>query len=187
MVIQPLTDSRSQRYYILATDVPVAERTLLLKQGETFGVFNEFGDIDAAARREEGLYNAGTRYLSGLSLSLASHRPLLLSSTVRRDNLLMVVDLTNPDLYVAGQLVLPRGTLHINRTKVLWLDVCYEQIRIRNFSLAELEIDLALSCSGRLRRHLRSAWPGRVRDAAGSIRPRLLIPPSCCATTGWTG
>jgi len=143
MVIQALTDAE-QRYYILATDVPVAERTLILKQGETFGVFNEFGDIDAGARREEGLYNAGTRYLSGLSLSLASHRPLLLSSTVRRDNLLMVADLTNPDLYVAGQLAFPRGTLHINRTKVLWLDVCYEQIRIRNFSLADLEMDFAI-------------------------------------------
>ena len=43
-----------QRYYILAPEVAVPERTLVLKQDDTFGVFNDFGDIDAAARHEEG-------------------------------------------------------------------------------------------------------------------------------------
>jgi glycogen debranching enzyme len=133
------------RHYILATDVRVPERTWVLKSGDTFGVFNDFGDIDTAARHEEGIYHAGTRYLSRLTLTFASHRPLLLSSTVRRDNLLMAIDLTNPDLYVAGDLVLPRGTLHFNRTRWIWRDVCYELIRIRNYSRAKVGIDLALA------------------------------------------
>src|SRR4030095_15128146 len=144
MAAEPLIDAGKQ-YYILATEVLVAERTRVLKHGETFGVFNEFGDIDTDARREEGLYHAGTRHLSRLCLTLASHRPLLLSSNVRRDNVLMAVDLTNPDLYVAGNLVLPRGTLHINRTKLLWDDACYDLIRVSNFSLASVAIDLTLN------------------------------------------
>jgi len=143
MAAEQLIDA-GQQYYILATEVPVAERTLVLKQDETFAVFNDFGDIDAEARYEEGLYHGGTRFLSRLTLTLASHRLLLLSSTVRRDNVLMAVDLTNPDLYAGGQLVLPRGTLHINRSKFIWRDVCYELIRVRNFALATVAIDLAV-------------------------------------------
>jgi glycogen debranching enzyme len=143
MAAEQLIDA-GQQYYILATEVPVAERTLVLKQDDTFAVFNDFGDVDAEARYEEGLYHGGTRFLSRLTLTLASHRLLLLSSTVRRDNVLMAVDLTNPDLYVNGSLVLPRGTLHINRSKVIWHEVCYELIRVRNFALATVAIDLAV-------------------------------------------
>src|SRR5262245_61961965 len=143
MAAEQLIDA-GQQYYILATEVPVAERTLVLKQDDTFAVFNDFGDIDAEARYEEGLYHAGTRYLSRLTPSLASHRLLLLSSTVRRDNVMMAVDLTNPDLYINGSLVLPRGTLHINRSKVIWHEVCYELIRVRNFALTTVAIDLAV-------------------------------------------
>ncbi len=144
MAAEQLIDA-GQQYYIVATEVSVAERTYVLKQGETFAVFNDFGDIDAEARTEEGLYHAGTRFLSRLKLTLASHRPLLLSSTIRRDNVVMTVDLTNPDLYVAGRVALPRGTLHINRTRHIWHEVCYELIRVRNFALATVAIDLALS------------------------------------------
>ncbi len=143
MAAEQLIDA-GQHYYILATEVPVAERTLVLKQDETFGVFNDFGDVDAEARYEEGVYHAGTRFLSRLTLTMSSHRLLLLSSTVRRDNVLMTVDLTNPDLYVAGNLLLPRGTLHISRSKFIWHDVCYELVRVRNFALASVAINLAV-------------------------------------------
>jgi len=135
---------QEQQYYISATEVPVAERTLVLKQDDAFGVFNDFGDVDAEARYEEGLYHAGTRYLSRLTFTIASHRLLLLSSTVRRDNVVMGVDLTNPDLYVNGSLVLPRGTLHLNRQKFLWHGVCYELIRIRSFALTAVTVDLSV-------------------------------------------
>ena len=144
MAAEQLIDA-GQQYYIVATDRPAADHTHVLKHGETFAVFNDFGDIDSEMHAEEGLYHEGTRFLSHLKLTLASHRPLLLSSTVRRDNVVMTVDLTNPDLYVASEVVLPRGTLHINRSRHIWQDVCYELIRVRNFALADVTIDLALS------------------------------------------
>ncbi|HXS26981.1 MAG TPA: amylo-alpha-1,6-glucosidase [Steroidobacteraceae bacterium] len=131
-----------QRYYILAPEVPVPEHTLVLKNDDTFGVFNDFGDIDAGARHEEGLYHEGTRFLSQLVLKLAGHRPHLLSSAVRRDNLLMSADLTNPDLYREGQVVLPRGSLHIFRSKLIWKGTCYERIHVRNFTREPLDITL---------------------------------------------
>ena len=133
-----------QRYYILAPEVAVPERTLVLKQDDTFGVFNDFGDIDAAARHEEGLFHEGTRFLSQLVLTLVGARPLLLSSASRRDNLLMSADLTNPDVYLAGHVVLPRGSLHIYRSKLIWQSVCYERIHVRNFTREPQKVALAL-------------------------------------------
>ncbi len=131
-----------QRYYILAPEVPIPEHTLVLKDDATLGLFNDFGDIDAGARPEEGLYHDGTRFLSQLTLKLAGGRPHLLSSAVRRDNLLMSADLTNPDLYWNGRVVLPRGSLHIYRSKLIWKSTCYERIHVRNFTREPLDIAL---------------------------------------------
>lgn len=131
-------------FYILAPEVPVPERTFVLKHDETFGLFNDFGDIATGARHEEGLYHQGTRFLSRLALKLAGGRPLLLSSAVRRDNLLMGVDLTNPDIYLDGNVMLPRGSLHIYRSKLIRDAVCYEHLHVRNFTLTPLDISLTL-------------------------------------------
>jgi len=131
-------------FYILAPEVPVPERTFVLKHDETFGLFNDFGDIAAGARHEEGLYHQGTRFLSRLALKLVGGRPLLLSSAVRRDNLLMGVDLTNPDLYLGGNVLLSRGSLHIYRSKLIWGAVCYEHLHVRNFTRQPLDISLSL-------------------------------------------
>jgi glycogen debranching enzyme len=130
-------------FYILAPEVPVPERTFVLKHDDTFGLFNDFGDIAAGARHEEGLYHQGTRFLSRLALKLAGGRPLLLSSAVRRDNLLMGVDLTNPDIHL-GEVMLPRGSLHIYRSKLIRDTVCYEHLHVRNFTRMPLDISLTL-------------------------------------------
>ena len=58
---------------------------------------------------------------------------MLLSSTVREDNLLIAVDLTNPDLVMPTGITLPRGTLHIYRTKFLTERVAYDQITLHNY------------------------------------------------------
>src|SRR5205807_3296049 len=120
------------QYYILATSAPLAERALVLKHDDTFAVFDHHGDIDATLRAEEGVYHRGTRYLSCLNLLLLRSRPLFLSSTVRRDNVLLAADLTNPDIFSGDKLLLPRGTLHIYRSQFLWRDVLYMQVQIRN-------------------------------------------------------
>ena len=60
-------------------------------------------------------------------------RPLLLSSTIREDNVLFGVDLTNPDFRLASGALLPRGTVHIYRTKFLTELVCYDQFTLNNY------------------------------------------------------
>jgi glycogen debranching enzyme len=140
-------NTAATEFYILAPEVPVPERTFVLKHDDTFGLFNDFGDIAAGARHEEGLYHEGTRFLSRLALKLAGGRPLLLSSAVRRDNLLMGVDLTNPDIYLGGDRMLPRGSLHIYRSKLIWGAVCYEHLHVRNFTREPFDIALSLEFS----------------------------------------
>jgi glycogen debranching enzyme len=134
------------QHYIQAKSALADDRTRVLKQGETFGVFDRYGDIEPEGTGEQGLYHRGTRYLSALTLHIGTERPLLLSSTVRQDNILLAVDLTNPDMYSPrGQIVLPRGTLHLYRTRFLLEAVWYERLRIRNYGQDAAEIVISIT------------------------------------------
>lgn len=122
------------QYYILATSALADDRTRVLKHGETFAVFDRYGDILPVGIGEQGLYHEGTRYLSHMELRLWSSRPLLLSSLVREDNSLLSVDFANPDISVNGSIILPRDTVHVVRFKFLWNGTCYERLWVRNFA-----------------------------------------------------
>lgn len=134
----------TDQFYVLATASRLEDRTFVLKQGDTFAIFDRYGDIRTDGLGEQGIYHEGTRFLSRLVLRLGKERPLLLSSSVKEDNTLVAVELTNPDVYVDGRVVLPRGTLHIRRSKFLWQAACYESFLILNYGLAPVEISLAL-------------------------------------------
>ena len=150
-------------FYILATSSPESERVLILKHGDAFGVFNHFGDIDSGGRNEEGLYYEGTRFLSTWRLRLAGNRPLLLSSSVRRDNGSIAVDLTNPDLYSQGKLALPHGSLHIYRSSFVWSGAYYERIHLRNFLRTPLAVTLVVDFAADYR---------DIFEVRGDSRPR---------------
>ncbi|MET0163914.1 MAG: amylo-alpha-1,6-glucosidase [Vicinamibacterales bacterium] len=94
---------------------------------------------------EQGLYHAGTRYLSQFDLKLNGHRPLLLSSTLPSDNGMVAVDLSNPDLRHGSGLVLAKGTLHLFRGLLLWEAACYQHLRLTNFSTHEVQAWLLLN------------------------------------------
>ena len=133
----------NDQFYVLATSPMVDDGTRVLKQGETFAVFDRYGDIQPLLLSEHGVYYEGTRFLSRLELSVADDRPMLLSSTLKADNALFTVDLTNPDISRNGEVVIPRGTLHLLRTKFLWKGACYERLHISNYE--SVPIDVALS------------------------------------------
>src|SRR6185369_1577174 len=105
------------QYYIHPKSVQGDDRVRVLKDDDTFAVFDRFGDSQCEGASEQGLYHQGTRFLSKLVLHLGAERPLLLSSAVRMDNVLLSIDLANPDVSVNGEIVLPRGTLHLYRTR----------------------------------------------------------------------
>lgn len=131
----PLDDVRrfEGEYYILATSALADDLDRVLKHGDTFAIFDHYGDIKPVGLREEGVYHYDTRHLSSFILKLGGERPLVLSSMVERDNAQLVVDLTNPDMNLASGERIPRGTIHLHRTRFLWRATCYEKIIVRNY------------------------------------------------------
>jgi glycogen debranching enzyme len=122
------------QFYIPATSSLQERRPRTLKHGDTFGVFDHYGDIVPGEGSPEGLYHDDTRFLSGLQLLINDRRPLLLSSTVQDNNALLTADLTNPDFFdEAGRLRLPRDTIHVVRAKYIWQNCAYERFAVRNF------------------------------------------------------
>lgn len=131
-------------FYIRSSSSRIDVRTRVLKQGDTFAVFDRFGDIDTFGTGELGMYYQDTRFLSRLTLKLGKDRPLLLSSTVREDNAVLAVDATNPDVCRNGETVVPRGTVHIFRSKILWKRTCQERLRIYNYGRAAMDFSFSL-------------------------------------------
>jgi glycogen debranching enzyme len=120
-------------FYIQATESIQERWPRTLKQGDSFALFDALGDVIEPALSPGGLFHDDTRHLSGLQLLLDGHRPLLLSSAVESDNVVFTADLSNPDIWQEGKLVLPREVLHLRRSRFLWEGTAYERIAIRNF------------------------------------------------------
>jgi glycogen debranching enzyme len=116
----------------------------VLKHGDTFGVFDVHGDVIPSENGEQGLYHAGTRFLSRFELLLGRRRPMLLSSTISEDNTVLAVDLTNPDVVRDGELLIPRGSVHIFRTRTLWNGHAIERLRLSNHSRYPIQTPLGL-------------------------------------------
>jgi glycogen debranching enzyme len=131
------------QYYILATDAH-DERTRVLKDGDTFALFDRHGNIRQIGRADQGVYHEGTRFVSRLELRLAGLRPLLLSSSVVKNNALLAVDLTNPDIHRGGTLLIPHGSLHVFRSKFLLDGCCHERIRVESFASSPISFDLSV-------------------------------------------
>jgi glycogen debranching enzyme len=137
-------ESEQDPFYILAAAPSADERSRVLKHADTFAVFDHYGDMRRVGLSEQGLYHEGTRFLSRFVFVLERGRPLFLSSTIKEDNDLLVVDLTNPDIGRAGEVIVPRGTLHFFRIKFLWQGACYERLRMKNYGLCAVETAFSL-------------------------------------------
>jgi glycogen debranching enzyme len=121
------------QYYIRASSGLADDRTRVLKYGDTFAVFNRFGDIELVGPSQFGLFHAECRHLSRFTVHINGRQPLLLSSTIREDNAFLSVDLTNVDSASNGQPSLSSGTLHIFRLQFLRKGGGHIQIRFLNY------------------------------------------------------
>ena len=93
-LIEP--DDQSPEPFSVSAAVSLQERRYrTLKSGDTFGVFDHGGDILSVLGGADGLYHQDTRHLSRLDLALGGMRPLLLSSTLGTDNVMLTSDLSN--------------------------------------------------------------------------------------------
>ncbi|MEG6550251.1 amylo-alpha-1,6-glucosidase [Desulfocurvibacter africanus] len=133
-----------QQYYVLATAARADSSRRVLKHGDTFAVFDRYGDILPLGLGEEGVYHEGTRFVSRQELLIDGKRPLILSSNIQDDNSLFSADLTNPDLVEGRASMLARGTVHIMRSRFLYDGACHEAIRLSNFGEEEAEFYLSL-------------------------------------------
>jgi glycogen debranching enzyme len=126
-------------HYVYAEKPSCDEDSRVLKQGETFAIFDHYGNIKRGGLGEEGLYHDGTRFLSRYFVRIGQTQAMILSSTTKKNNALLTVDLTNPDIGVGTDHFISRGSIHVFRNIFLWNDTLYERIRFKNYAQKPLE------------------------------------------------
>src|SRR3977135_87557 len=151
MAIEAMTQSAIREFEIVEESPfyipmtgPAARPRRALKHDDTFVVLASPGDIRAPPGGPDGLFNCDTRYLARLELLLDGVQPLLLRSNLRDDNSALTVDLTNPDVYRNGRIVLQKDMLHIVRTIFLWRGTVYQRIGLQNHGESTASFDLTL-------------------------------------------
>jgi glycogen debranching enzyme len=129
-------------FYVKATSSLADDRTRVLKYGETFAVFNRFGDIESVGTMQFGLFYREARHLSRLSFYLGGRKPLLLNSSIREDNSLLSVDATNLSVQLPDARHVPQGSIHIFRSTFLSDASCHVQFRLHNYGMETQPVDL---------------------------------------------
>jgi glycogen debranching enzyme len=170
-------------FYVLAVSARADERTRILKHDDTFGIFARTGDVLSVGLGDHGLFHRGTRHLSRLDLTIDGQRPLLLSSGLDDGNLLLAVDVTNPDLTGDGDVQVPRGSVHLLRSLVVWQGSLLQRITLHNFHLHPVRIQIVLRFEGDF------ADMFEVRGVKRARRGNFLEPQtsSCTATLCYDG
>jgi glycogen debranching enzyme len=138
--VEAVTD---QSFYIPAED-PLTRPRRTLKHDDSFLVLDSHGDIGTTAGGADGLFHCDTRHLSRLELLVNGAAPLLLGFNMRDDNLVLNVDLTNPDIYKNERIAFEKSTLHIVRTIFLWQSTAYQRLAVTNHGDRPIAINLTL-------------------------------------------
>lgn len=130
-------------FYIPETHAPTRMRQVL-KKGNTFAIIDSHGDIGAASGGRDGLFTDDTRQLSHLELLMSGMTPLLLHAAVGDDNISYHVDLTNPDVFHDGRLILAKNTLYLSRSIYLTDSELRERLAVENFGTDRTSSSLTL-------------------------------------------
>jgi glycogen debranching enzyme len=133
------------QFYIPAAASLHERRPRTLKQGDTFALFDHSGDAISGPGSPEGVYHADTRYVSHLYLTINGERPILLSSSIRDDNVTLTCDLTNPVLTDGdGEQFLDNDLIYIRRIRFIWQGSVYERMSVTNYDDREQPVSLEL-------------------------------------------
>jgi glycogen debranching enzyme len=113
-----------------------------LKDGDTFLLADALGDIQGS---DDGLFSSDTRVLSRFEMEIAAKRPSLLGAAISQDNTLFTSHLANRPLPALGEVSIPQGVIHIERSRFLCDGKLYERLRFSNFSGQRATVPLRLS------------------------------------------
>jgi glycogen debranching enzyme len=130
-------------HHIVGSPSHETEGGRVLKHDDAFLIVDRLGEILPTGRGEQGIYYRGTRHLSRLRVRLAKRPPMLLCSSVLENNLLLAVDLSNPEMHVDGRVV-EHGTVHLARRALLRDNAYFECIQVRNYSGGPVTFPLSL-------------------------------------------
>ena len=133
-----------EQYYILASEVAADLPKLVLKHDEAFLVTNRRGDLPNLPHTEFGFYVDGTRVLRRLELKLQGHRPLVLSAGASEDAVQVAIDLTNPDVALGPNVLLPGRSLRIARRLTVHAGRLHQQLLVEAFTREPHDISLTL-------------------------------------------
>ena len=135
--------AHDEAHYIEGSSAHETEGGRVLKHGDAFVIVDRRGEIHPGGRGEQGLFYRGTRYVSKLRFRFGKRTPMLLSSSVLENNLVLAVDLANPDLREESGRIL-HGTIHVARRAVLDDCTYLERITIYNYGSSPARFPLRL-------------------------------------------
>jgi glycogen debranching enzyme len=135
----------NNEFYILAGSSLADDRVYVLKHGDTFGVFDHYGDIRPVGLGEQGLFHDGTRFLSRFDLKIQDKRPLFLSARGKSGEEILGIDLSNPDFHSHDEVIISRGTIHVARSRFLWEGTLHETLAVSNFGMNPVEFRISLT------------------------------------------
>ena len=162
-------DVEETPFYVAGTGASTRPRRTL-KHGDCFAVVDSYADIGATAGGPDGLFFHDTRHLSQLQILLHGQEPLLLGSNVRDDNSILTVDLTNPDIKLDQNRILPKDVLHVVRTLFLWRGTAYQRMRIENHGDRPFDLRLSLAFASDFADVFEVRGMRRKRRGTGSSR-----------------
>ncbi|NII26567.1 amylo-alpha-1,6-glucosidase [Pseudoflavitalea sp. X16] len=134
-------ETADNKFHISAEAVNTDDLNQVINHYNTFGVFDQTGNISPGGKNVRGIYHDGTRFLNRLVLAMEEKRPLLLSSAIKEDNEIISIDLTNPVLNDC----IPENTLHISRTQFIRNKAFYEELRCMNYDERECQVTFSLT------------------------------------------
>ncbi|MFZ5817316.1 MAG: glycogen debranching N-terminal domain-containing protein [Bacillota bacterium] len=144
---------------------------LVIKEGDLFLVCGPSGDL-AGGSAADGLFHRDTRYLSRLQLRVAGRSPRLLSGSASENyQMRFFYESDRPE--PAGY-----GKLGVERRRVIEAGLLYEQVRVVNYSAAEVRVEVAIGFAAdyrdlfELRGWSRSA---RGTDLAPEVGPDRVV------------
>ncbi len=141
--VDPATET-PEPFSVSATVSLQERRYRTIKNGDTFGVFDHGGDILSVPGGTDGLYHRDTRHLSRFDLRLGGLQPLLLSSSLGADNVMLTSDLSNASMSDLGVPALDQGVIHAQRSLFLGDGTCHGRLAVHNFGFMRHRVRLEL-------------------------------------------